>query len=230
MLFHSMGLAGELLFEFSPARESDYKLFGVRYSVSPVSWNVPSFLRPIAQIGTIKISEYQGADPLSVEDLAFEGWGSSKETVRYLQNWINSELPQQHAFGRIANRGLSGTELGVPFASLSLSIPVESTSPGSTLEPSKWESQRVTERVELTREALVVFRTGFHPGWRATVDGDPKEVISVTPGFLAVKVGPGVHNVKFEYHPSHTRPWLVLIALLLCGVLLRRDHVIRLHG
>ena len=225
MLFHSMSLAGDLLFEFSPVRESDYKLFGVRYSVSPISWKLPSFLQPLAQIGPLQVSEYQGADPLSVEDLAFEGWGSAKDTVRYLQSWIHSALPEQHAFGRIVRGNVSGTTLAVPFSSISLDIPTRSTAPGRVIEPSQWESQRVSGTVELDREALVVFRSGYHPGWRALVDGVPHEVFSVTPGFLAISVGPGIHRIVFEYQASRTRPWLVLLALAVCTGLVRRDLV-----
>jgi hypothetical protein len=225
MLFHSMGLAGDLLFEFSPERESDYKLFGVRYSVSPTTWRLPSFLKPLAQIGQMQLSEYPGADALSVEDLAFEGWGNAKDTVRYLQSWVNSELPAQHAFGKITQGLLSKTTLALPFASLSLDVPVQNIAPGRVLGQSQWESQRVSGVVELSREAIVVFRTGYHPGWTAQINGVSQEVFSVTPGFLAVKAGPGVHRISFEYQPSGLRPWFVLMAVLVCVVLVRRDRI-----
>jgi uncharacterized membrane protein YfhO len=57
-----------------------------------------------------------------------------------------------------------------------------------------------------------MFKVTHHPGWRASVDDQPAEVLRVVPGFLAVSVPPGRHTVRFAYRAPIWR-----IPLLLAG-------------
>jgi uncharacterized membrane protein YfhO len=62
------------------------------------------------------------------------------------------------------------------------------------------------------RAAPLMFKVTHHPGWGASVDDQPAEVLRVVPGFLAVAVPPGRHTVRFLYQPPVWR-----IPLMLAG-------------
>jgi hypothetical protein len=83
---------------------------------------------------------------------------------------------------------------------------------------------RAEVRIGGERPALLRLAVSIHPGWRATVDGEPAAIYRVSPAFMAVVVPPGRHVVRFEFR----RPWwswalwLALLAGGAIAVMLRR--------
>lgn len=57
----------------------------------------------------------------------------------------------------------------------------------------------------------ILFSCTYHPGWRATIDGDEARIRRVTPDLMAVDVPPGRHTLRFDY----SLPWWFWFALLL---------------
>jgi hypothetical protein len=55
-----------------------------------------------------------------------------------------------------------------------------------------------------TRQLLVVSES-YHPGWQATVDHRPRDVLRVNGDFFGCVVGPGEHDVRFEFRPRSLR-------------------------
>ena len=73
--------------------------------------------------------------------------------------------------------------------------------------------------VKREKETLVFFSIPYDKGWTATVNGKPCEIEKVNVGFMAVKVGKGTSNIRFEY----TTPGLklgILVTTLSAIVLL----------
>jgi hypothetical protein len=66
-------------------------------------------------------------------------------------------------------------------------------------------------RVELDEPGTVVFRSSFHPGWRVWVDGVRASSRAVVPGFLAVDVPQGRHDVRVRYRPGAGKTALLLL-------------------
>jgi hypothetical protein len=55
-----------------------------------------------------------------------------------------------------------------------------------------------------TRQLLVVSES-HHPGWRATIDGRPAEIVSVYADFIGCVVEPGEHRVELTFDPPSLR-------------------------
>ena len=73
--------------------------------------------------------------------------------------------------------------------------------------------------VEASAPAMLVLVEAFGPGWRATVDGQPVEVLKANLLFRAVRVPAGRHRVGFRYRPpSVLRGAALSVAGLLAGV------------
>jgi uncharacterized membrane protein YfhO len=86
------------------------------------------------------------------------------------------------------------------------------------IHASEMQQSRATAEVTLEAPGLVVFKVGYHPFWRATVDGVPAEVVYALPGYVAVRVPEGRHVVEASFRwPTSSRLLLLLLPLALLG-------------
>jgi hypothetical protein len=59
----------------------------------------------------------------------------------------------------------------------------------------------VTIRAALDADGWLVVADTFYPGWQATLDGQPVEILRANHAFRAVALPPGEHIVTFHYAP-----------------------------
>lgn len=104
----------------------------------------------------------------------------------------------------------------------------------SALQPTDYANVlNITEtQVELetqtTAPAFLVLSDVFYPGWKATIDGQPTPIFQTNYIQRGVKVPPGKHIVRFEFHPlSFSLGSGITVATLFgCGYgLLRRQTI-----
>jgi uncharacterized membrane protein YfhO len=65
----------------------------------------------------------------------------------------------------------------------------------------------------------------WHPNWKASLDGPPRETVMLSPGFVGVPVPAGRHTLVFRYDPGNWKLWMALagvFAVLLMGLFERR--------
>jgi hypothetical protein len=94
------------------------------------------------------------------------------------------------------------------------------TPPRGEVLHSAASGSRVEARVRLDEEALVVLKVGYHPFWTIEVDGEPAERLFAFPGYPAVAVGPGEHEVRAHFRwplSSRTLAWLAPLWLVAAG-------------
>lgn len=72
--------------------------------------------------------------------------------------------------------------------------------------------------VDSAAPGLVLINETFYPGWTATVDGQPAEILRADSIFRAVAVGAGKHRIEMTFFPRHFW-WGATVSLLtLCGL------------
>jgi uncharacterized membrane protein YfhO len=71
---------------------------------------------------------------------------------------------------------------------------------------------------------VVVLADSFFPGWRATVDGRPAEVLKTWGALRGVAVGQGAHKIEMEFRPAsvYVGGGLSLAGLLLAAAAWRK--------
>ncbi|HEX4382937.1 MAG TPA: YfhO family protein, partial [Myxococcales bacterium] len=74
------------------------------------------------------------------------------------------------------------------------------------------------------RERLLLVSEVWHPGWSATLDGQPASILKADVALMGVVVPAGEHRVSLRFRPLHLWPAVCLTALsaLACLVLARR--------
>jgi len=88
----------------------------------------------------------------------------------------------------------------------------EELTPGVT-EEIRFESTHVDARVLLDAPGLLVIGDTFLPGWQATIDGNPAEILRVNGVVRGLRVPPGRHRVLLRYDPASFR-WGCAVSLL----------------
>lgn len=83
-------------------------------------------------------------------------------------------------------------------------VPVNPTTPSSP-EASAWVTSYRANEVQVSLRspgpAYLVLADSYFPGWKATVNGQPAEVLKADYNFRAVAIGPGESHVVFRYDP-----------------------------
>lgn len=104
--------------------------------------------------------------------------------------------------------------------------------PAANAEITDFKPERVTIRTESGTPALLATGLVYYPGWAATIDGQPAEVLRADTAFNAVFVPAGAHEVVFTFSPDSY--WLgaalsalTVIVLMIGGFISIGDYSLR---
>jgi uncharacterized membrane protein YfhO len=112
-------------------------------------------------------------------------------------------------------------------AGIDLSALVGGTpAPASAARITAYQSQYVAVEAETAAPALLVLNDTNYPGWRATVNGQPAEMLSANFLFRGVLVPAGKSTVEFRYQPRSFRigGGISFAAFVILAVLVLRER------
>jgi hypothetical protein len=72
---------------------------------------------------------------------------------------------------------------------------------------------RYTVEFQANRACWLLFKGSFHPGWQASLDGQPVSTHMLAPSFVGLAVAPGRHRAELNYEPGNLRAWLRAVGL-----------------
>ncbi len=75
------------------------------------------------------------------------------------------------------------------------------------------EPELVRLEAQTSEPALLVISDAYYPGWEATVDGEPVEIVRTNITFRGVLLEPGSHVVEMRYAPASVR-WGLRLSIL----------------
>ena len=98
------------------------------------------------------------------------------------------------------------------------SISVQGVGQGGDESPSVLREghDRVIIDATMIEPGYLVATVTYYPGWRATVDGQPVEILEANHAFRAVQLDQGTHTILFIYDPLLFRlgGWITLAGLV----------------
>lgn len=101
-----------------------------------------------------------------------------------------------------------------------IEAPLTASLPGTGRGTAEMVSRGFTEvqvRVEADGAALLVLADAYYPGWAATVNGAPAEIVPVNSVFRGVAVPAGHADVRFTYFPTVFQTGLACSVLFLAA-------------
>jgi hypothetical protein len=81
------------------------------------------------------------------------------------------------------------------------------------VEVTRHEPARVEIAADLAAPGLVVLADAYYPGWRLTIDGQPRPILRTNRMMRGALVGAGPHTLVFRYDPPSLRVGLTLTVL-----------------
>ena len=127
----------------------------------------------------------------------------------------------------IADPGFAPRAVAVIEAPVASAPPAQAQA-GESVTTVSYADERQTYQVDVASPGLLVVADAWYPGWHATVDGQPAEILRANLLYRAVALEPGRHEVTFEYAPKSWRTGLIVsgvTALLLLGLLLAASFI-----
>ncbi len=105
-------------------------------------------------------------------------------------------------------------------------VPLTNRSPVSPtpVRITSYQSDHIEMVATTSETGLLVLRDQYHPGWKATVDGEETQLLRVNHVFRGVMIPPGTHEVVFTFQPNSLSMGLAMsgfgLFLLLVGLAL----------
>jgi len=227
-LYHAMALTSDIMVRFDETNAAHWRLFDVRTAVAPPDRELPAFAKEIARFGRLAVFEGPGHGAFDVVEVAAAVRCDRRSFYDVVDAWLTSQGPAQRRVlaidlgGRFPIDGMQSqpADTRLPWG--------DDADPGRVVEEHH-DGDAVHEAIVETDEdgAAVMLRLTWHPRWRATVDGLPVKTLHVTPGFVAVRVPAGRHDVRFAYEPGGAKTALLVMAGLVFIGLLATERSVR---
>jgi hypothetical protein len=98
-------------------------------------------------------------------------------------------------------------------------LPVTSIGAKDAIQSLQDSSNAVTIHAESESGGFLVLADTFYPGWQATLDGTPVEILRANHAFRAIVFPPGEHTVVFRYEPLSFRVGGAISLVTLAGLI-----------
>ncbi|MFZ5786497.1 MAG: hypothetical protein ACOY3Y_08640, partial [Acidobacteriota bacterium] len=211
-LYHSMSLTSDIMVLRDEASQVHDVLFGVRAVIAPRALPPAPNLRLRAVHGSFAVYEASPEGYFGLVD-AVARYDAPLDTAYDLNaNWLSSPLP---SFGLVV--ALENGDASLPPIERWGALPGPpahlTTHRGRILGETK-RGEVYSAELETVRPCLALLKITYDPGLRAAVDGVPAPTIRVSPGFVAVPVEAGRHEVEVLYRPGPLRPILLVLGVL----------------
>lgn len=215
-LFMAMARPGEWQVRLDYARPQYCELYNVRYIVAPPNVPPPYFARLLASRGRFLLYEVPTSGYFAlgrVEPLPPDAFPDGRLDDAPWEQVYQVGLDWLRGAGPLEGRYLAWGDLPpgpAPEGGIAGTIEEPAVGPG-----------RYACRVDALAGTDLILKVTYHPFWRCTVDGEPAEIARIFPGFMAVRLAPGVHRVRFTYRPPLWKKalfGLALVTVLACPV------------
>ncbi len=218
-LWHPYAVASDVaFFHFDPYRAEDAATFGVRWLALPAERPPPPYAREVARSNRLALYENPGlgAGAFGLVSAPRRIDVAPRDALEAIRAWYQSPERAAGVAPLLALAGERWEPAGPPGRAPHGQIVLEGAADG-----------RFDAEVVLEEPGWLVAKIGYHPALGATVDGAPRAVACVAPGFPAVRLEPGRHRVSLYVAGSTARAVLALAgtaALALLWRALRRPR------
>jgi hypothetical protein len=209
-LFHAMSKTSDIMVLRNDASIIQDTAFGVRAVIAPTGQAVPPEYRVRGIHGPFAVYEASPEGYFAVVDVAGHYVGAADTFHEASVEWLRSPLPRRGLVVSLDRRARVGPAVA---AGALMPVPQRETPRPGVVVSERKDGETYSARVRLDRPGYAEIKITWARGLEATVDGAAAELLHVTPGFGAVAVPAGEHEVVVRYRPGPLKPALLVLGL-----------------
>jgi hypothetical protein len=210
-LYHSMSKTSDLMVVRDENSRGHDIVFAIRAVVAPASRPVPNYLLRRSLHGRFAVYESSPEGYFGVVDLVAHYVGPPSTNYDPSAAWLKSNLLSWGLVISLDPRAQVGPAIA-PGETLPDPSPDQTTLRGRVLSETK-AGENYWARIEVNRPAYALIKITWNPALEAIVDGRPAPVLHVTPGFGAIAIPAGQHEVSVAYRPGILKPFLFFLGI-----------------
>ncbi|MEZ4572655.1 MAG: YfhO family protein, partial [Thermomicrobiales bacterium] len=107
---------------------------------------------------------------------------------------------------------------------------VSESDPNASVSIIRRDPEHMVFEVRTAEAGVLVVNDAYYPGWSATVDGEPVDILRANIAFSGVVIEPGLHAVEMHYEPDSIRYGLAvsIMSIVLVGGVFGLSYLERL--
>jgi hypothetical protein len=220
--YYAFPLSTDVRLNFNNTRIEQYNLYNIRYILLPKTWTPPDFYSKIREFEDFTLYRVPTTGYFDLVDVPAIFYGD--KTGFYYPNtkWLSSFLPKQKQHPIIDLGNKPENIPGLPVFSFqevdekTLSNLIQVHHSGGEIYNENISTNQYRAQFVAIRESYLMLKTNYHPGLDVTLDDKKVVPVMLAPGFIGIKVEPGMHQVIFSYQPpSYRLPLFILSVLVL---------------
>jgi len=224
-LYHAMSSTADLMPLRDEASAAHAAVFGLRAVVAPSSRAMPAYLVRRAVHGPFAVYAASREGYFGLVDVGARYTGPRSTITEASTAWLGSPLPRA---GVVVALG-PGASDAFPAVGRWQALPPpgpDSRVPCGRVVSEAKRGETYGAHLALARPCHAFVKVTWYPDLVATVDGAPAPLLRVTPGFAAVALPAGEHEVSVAYRPGPLKPILFGLGLACFAgfVLVRRSR------
>ncbi len=229
--YHAIVLTSDLRLEFNDTRPDHYNLFNVRYILLHKDWAPAYYYSEIQKFENYILYEAPTTGYFDLVSVPAVFYGKTENFYTPNSRWLSSSLPllKQHPIINIANE--PRMTFGLPVFSFKeidekiLNNFSQNPSITGKILSEEIEINKYQVQFEADQDGYLILKTNYSPRWRTYLDQEEVSSVMLSPGFIGLKVGPGIHQALFLYKaPAYRSPLLIFSFLILLVLFFNRKQ------
>jgi hypothetical protein len=207
-LYHSMSKTADIMVLREENNRSHDIVFGIRAVVAPSDRQMPDHMKRRSVNGRFAVYEASPEGYFGIVDVAAYYAGPPATNHEISSAWLKSSLLTSGLTISLDDRFRVGSALQRWEA-----LPSPRTELRGRVISETKSGELYQARIEVNQPGYALIKITWSPDLAATVDGKSAPVIHVTPGFGAVPVSAGQHDVSVSYDPGLLKPSLFILGI-----------------
>jgi uncharacterized membrane protein len=211
-LYHAMSSTADLMPLRDEGSAAHAAVFGLRAAVAPASRPMPPYLVRRSAHGPFAVYEASREGYFGLVDVGARYTGPASTATEASTAWLRSPLPSAGVVIALEPGASEALPAVARWQPLPPPDPAFRAPCGRVVYETK-QGETYGAHLALARACHAFIKVTWYPDLVATVDGARAPIIRVTPGFAAVAVPAGEHDVAVAYRPGPLKPILFVLGI-----------------